>query len=233
MVPTSWFAILGFFAFIAPGVLFDLLYARKQAERRETAFREVGRIALVSTWCTVWAIAIILALGAAVRGIFKSSRDYIVEPRDLILGDRTFIADHLGGFATAGVVFIAVSLLVSRLTFWKLHGKDPGRVTHVSNWRKLFRDDAPSGTYPLARVRMQNGTSWVGRIVHYSPDLEVADRELVLGPPLAVKAAAGPACDLSSDWGRVVLSGAQIESITVRYLRAGACDPAAGTNGAG
>jgi hypothetical protein len=227
MVPTTWFAILGFFAFIAPGLLFDLQYAQKRAERRETAFREVGRIALVSTWCTAWAIVLTISLGTVVRNAADSSRKYIPEPRDLILGDRIFIADHLIGFASTGVMFIAASLLISRLTFWTLYRKDPGQVTHVSTWRKTFRDDAPSGTYSLARVRMQNGTSWAGRLIHYSPDLEAVDRELVLGPPLAIKTQTGSASSLSNDWGRVVLPGSQIESIAVQYVRAPAGDPAA------
>lgn len=218
-MPTTWLALLSFFALVAPGIFFDLLLSRKQAERRETAFREVGRVILVSTWCSAAAIPVALGVGAALRAWVPTGHDWVPTARDLIAGNRIYIADHVAGLALVGVTFVIIALGISALTFWGIHKNDPGQVSHVSTWRKVFRDDAPAHTYPVVRVKLQCGTSWSGRVAHYSPDLEIVDREIVLSAPIAMKSAEGESYELPTDWGRVVLRADRIESIAVQYVQ--------------
>jgi hypothetical protein len=65
-------------------------------------------------------------------------------------------------------------------------------------------------------VRLAGGAVYLGQVVHYTADLEMADRELVLGPPLFSKIGDKPLAPIP-DAGRVVLAGSQIESIGVEY----------------
>lgn len=219
MMPTTWLALLSFFVLVAPGVFFDLLLSTKQAERRETTFREAGRVILVSAWCSVLTIPVVLGVGAALRAWAPKGQDWVPTARDVIAGDRTYLADHLAGLAVIGALFVATTLGISALTFWCIHKDDPGQISHVSIWRKVFRDDAPSDTYPMVRVKLQCGTSWTGRVAHYSPDLEIIDREIVLSPPIAMKTANGPSHNLPAGWGRVILRADRIESIAVQYVQ--------------
>lgn len=219
MIPTTWLALLSFFALVAPGVFFDLLLSRKQAERRETTFREAGRIILVSTWCSVVAIPVVLGVGAALRAWIPNGPGWVPAARDVIAGDRSYLADHAAGLALMGALFVATTLGISALTFWCIHKDDPGRISHVSMWRKVFRDDAPSDTYPVVRIKLQCGTSWTGGVAHYSPDLEIVDREIVLSAPIAMKTLDGQTRVLPAAWGRVILRADQIESIAVQYIQ--------------
>lgn len=219
MIPTTVLALLSFFALVAPGVLFDLLLSKKQAERSETAFREAGRVVLVSVWCSLVSVPVVLGAGAALRAWARNGRDWMPTARDLAIGERAYLADHLVGISLLGVLFIATSLGVAKLTYWAVYRDDPGQVSQVSVWRKVFRDDAPSGAYPLVRVKMQSGTSWSGRVAHYSPDLETADREIVLSSPIAMKGPSGKSTELPGKWSRVILHADQIDSITVQYQK--------------
>lgn len=217
MVPTTALALLSFFALVAPGLFFDLLLSKKQADRSETAFREAGRVVLVSAWCSVVSAPIVLGVVKALRTWVPSGRDWVPSARDLVIGERTYLADHIAGLSLMGVVFIVASLGVSKLTFWVIYRDDPGQVSQVSVWRKVFRDDAPSGAYPFVRIKMQSGASWTGHVAHYSPDLEIADREIVLSSPVAMKDSSGKSSALPKEWSRVVLRADQIESIAVQY----------------
>ncbi|MGN7157878.1 DUF6338 family protein [Dietzia cercidiphylli] len=217
MIPTTALALLSFFVLVAPGLLFDLLLSKKQAERSETAFREAGRVVLVSAWCSLVSVPIVLGVGAALRAWAPNGQDWVPTARDLVIGERVYLADHLAGISLTGVLFVATSLAVSKLTYWVIYRADPGQVSQVSVWRKVFRDDAPPGASPLVRVKMQSGTSWSGRVAHYSPDLEIADREIVLSSPIAMKGPSGKSNELSGNWSRVILRGDQIDSIAVQY----------------
>lgn len=210
MVPTSWLTVLAFFAFVAPGVFYDLLHAGKFADRRETIFREVGRVVLVSTWCSAAALLVVTGLIWVAR-LSGAGRDFLPVAREMILADKAYVADHTSGLATVSGVFVLCSLGISWLTFAVVYRGDKGKITRRSTWTKAFRVDAPIGSYPLVRVRLQSGTSWVGRVADFSADLELADRELVLSPPLAIKVD-GVNRSIQGT-GRVILRGEQIESI--------------------
>lgn len=67
-------------------------------------------------------------------------------------------------------------------------------------------------------VKLKNGSTWAGRVAKYSPDPDLADRELVLEPPLAArKDSTVDIKPLNAKWTRVILSGPEIVSIAVSY----------------
>lgn len=48
MIPGTWLAVILFLIVIAPGLFFDLLGTRRRVAVAESAFREIGRVALGS-----------------------------------------------------------------------------------------------------------------------------------------------------------------------------------------
>ena len=62
------------------------------------------------------------------------------------------------------------------------------RIREVSLWHQLFTLNLPNeSTIPQARVKLKNGSVYVGLVVDYTPDFEMANREIVLGPPFYSK----------------------------------------------
>jgi hypothetical protein len=88
----------------------------------------------------------------------------------------------------------------------------------ASTWHAVFREHTPAGLVPFARIRTRSGTVWAGVVYEYSPNLEVADRELILGPPLASSTTNTSFKALPAVWQRVVLRHDEIEWIAVKYI---------------
>ncbi|WP_194860501.1 DUF6338 family protein [Dietzia sp. SYD-A1] len=212
MAPTSWLTLAFFFAFFAPGIFFDLLRNKKLPNRDESIARESTRAILVSTWCSAVSIAIVAIIVAIVRAL---NQELLPSPRETLGADKGFILDNFVALAPLSASFVVFSLITSCLTYKIAYRNEPGRISQQSTWTKAFRGDAPEGSYPLVRVKMTSGTGWTGRIAHFSPDLSRDDRELVLAPPLSTKS--GDNVRELANWGRVILPGDQIESISVQY----------------
>ena len=156
MVPSNWLTLLGFFALVAPGVYYDLRRSAKFAERRETTFREISRVVLVSTCCSAVALPIVLAVGSALRTWTKS--DFWLTPRDLVLANHAYVGDHIVSIGIGLLVFVATSLGVSEVTLRIASRKAEARISHASTWTKAFRDDCPQAvsythlTLPTKRI---------------------------------------------------------------------------------
>lgn len=90
-----------------------------------------------------------------------AGRDLLPVAREVILANKAYVADHASGLATVSGVFVLYSLGVSWLTFAVVYRGDKGKITRRSTWTNEFRVDAPVGSYPLVRVRLQSGTSVV------------------------------------------------------------------------
>ncbi|WMN02161.1 DUF6338 family protein [Rhodococcus erythropolis] len=216
MTISTWFAVLAFFLFVAPGLLYDLASAKKRIKRPETAFTEISRTALVSTVCSLAALGL-LAIVSWITGICG------VHPLPnlpaLIRGGTVYIADHLGEVVFAAALGLALSLGISYLGYWYIHRGEPSDIDYISAWRSVLRDDRPTPTTPVhVMVKLKNGSTWAGRVAKYSPDPDLADRELVLEPPLAArKDSTVDIKPLNAKWTRVILSGPEIVSIAVSY----------------
>jgi hypothetical protein len=59
--------------------------------------------------------------------------------------------------------------------------------------------------------------TYIGQVGHFTADLETADREIVLVPPLYVKRPDSQLKEMPFEWQRVVLSGASVDSLIVQY----------------
>lgn len=220
-MPSSWLGLVLFFLFVAPGLLFDLLADRRRALVKESAFREVGRTILAS-----------VAFGLA--GLAVATGAYLLWPA-VFADPLGLVGTGAGAYVTSSAQHVTASLGLQTViafcavgvTHLVLRARTGARLEPTSAWYRVFRERLPGGHVPLARIRTKSGTVWVGVVHDYSPDLEVVDRELVLGPPLMSSREGRAPKVLSSDWQRVVLHHSEIESITVMYVIAPGTVPAA------
>ncbi|MBE1500491.1 hypothetical protein H4696_007591 [Amycolatopsis lexingtonensis] len=213
MIPSTWLAVVLFLIVVAPGLFFDLLGARRRVEAAESAFREIGRVALGSLGFTL--VTLLLLLG--VRWVFPR---LLFDPKSLILGGSAYLAEHYGQV----VLTIVAATVVSHAFAFGLHkwlARRQGETYRkISVWGKAFRDGVPPGHAVFVRVRLSSGLVYTGQVENFTADLPMADRELLLRKPLAAKLDADSALSPLPDvYDRVVLRGSEIDVISVEYRR--------------
>lgn len=238
MTPTTWLTILSFFFFIAPGLLYDLLAANKRVKRRESAFTEVSRVALVSTLCSASAFILVAGVAAATRAWWNWK--LLPDPPALIKQGSAYFADHFILVLASFVVLVTVALFFGWLAYRCIHvcGAETQRrnsvISYDSAWREVMllrqppipetEPSPPSRAHVYARVTMKDGAIWAGRVLTYSPDMEVVDRELVLTRPLSFRAkpnsttgTRGPWQEVEKEYVYVILKDAEISYIAIQY----------------
>lgn len=218
MVPSSWLTVVLFLLLVSPGLLFDLLAMRRRTGAVESAFHETSRIVLASLGFTVVALAALAIVGALAPGLMP-------DPKGLLDPNGTYPVDHwpavVGALAAeAGIAHGAVLL-----THWVLARRGGARIRPVSAWTALFRRDVPAGHHAYVRLRLAGGVVYAGSVLSFTSDLPLADRELVLGPPLYSKTGDRPLTPLPADYARVLIRGAMIETMAVEYRATAQGDP--------
>ena len=93
------------------------------------------------------------------------------------------------------------------------HGEN---IVHGSAWTRVFRLDRPIDHELYVLATLASGAVWSGRVLSFSPDLELDHRELV-GVPLSTETASGDMADGPDDFQRIVLRATEISSLAVMY----------------
>ncbi|MDO3648673.1 DUF6338 family protein [Nocardia mangyaensis] len=232
MTPNTWLGIVGFFFFVSPGLYYDRKTALKRMKPPESTFAEISRVALVSTVCSV--PAVLLLSGFAAVCAWRRWK-ILPDPAALLKQGTSYYADN---FVRVSVTFLAAAVLAvvsAELLYRWVHRNDKGTITFESAWRAVLQVDAPGGTVPHARISMKDGSVWTGEIAHYSRGTEVADREIVIAPPITRKpkpnqngprAEAGKFPDV---YERVILKDTEIAYIAVKYEPDRNTSPSTGT----
>ncbi len=210
MIPTTWLAVLLFLITVSPGMLFDLLGARRRVGTAESAFREISRIALGSLAFTGIATLVLVGVRAIAPQLF-------LDPRGLILGGNIYLADHY----TQVLAVIAAEAVVAHALAFSLHKyfarRDGETIRKVSAWSQAFKHDVPAGHAVYARVRLTDGVVYTGQVAKFSADLPLEDRELLLAPPLASKIGTGTLTSLPATYQRVIIRGPSVDVVAVEY----------------
>jgi hypothetical protein len=196
---------------IAPGLLFDALQQRRRPGQSESAFRETNRVLLSGVLFTSVTMMLLVGVRAFLPDLFPDPGEWLRHPVKYVRREYATIA------AFAGTQLIVSLLLAIGAHFLLVH-KSRARIEAVASWFYTFRTACPPGTSPGVRVTLDDGTVFVGKVYSYTPtDAPVAERELVLGPPLWIKRPGAPVAPLEPDRQRVLLIGDRIRSITVSY----------------
>ncbi|WP_431230469.1 DUF6338 family protein [Paenarthrobacter nicotinovorans] len=211
-MPTSWTALLLFLLVVVPGLAFDVFSQRRRPNADESVFREASRVVQASIWLAAPGLGLALVLFQAVSDGAMPRWGKIIggEGRYLEENDwRLLLAVAAYLIGSVGAAFVA------DLVLRRMHG---GTLTSThSQWRQAFRKDRPEGAQTFVRITMTSGERWAGLVAHYSADLEVGGRELILREPI-LGAKAGSDDFLQVDGlGALILKGDNIDAIQVFY----------------
>lgn len=210
MVPSTWLSVLFFLLLIAPGLVFDLLAERRRAGADESAFREASRVALASTAFSGAALAV-LATARALKP------EWMPDPRRLLGDGQEYLTDEYRLVLRALLIQVAIALVLALVTHAILAKTRGASIRQRSAWSSVFHHELPPGKQAHARVRMTDETVYIGRVAHFTANIEHADRELVLAPPLFSKTKDGTLKDVPDEWQRILVRGDQIAALSVQY----------------
>jgi hypothetical protein len=213
MQPTTWLGVLLFFLLVAPGFLFDLLSDKRRVMSAESTFREISRSILASTIFSSISVALFTLIGMEATRVVPDFHSLLEQPNEYISKHyRLLIFDLILELILA----CGSAWIWHRILFWRAGGK---AIYQISTWRQVFRRDAPEDHYAYVRIRMDDDTVYMGTVEHYTPDLEIADREIVLSFPIMSKTGTNPPSEVPRNWQRVIIKGASIKVISVEYRR--------------
>jgi hypothetical protein len=210
LVPTTWLAVLFFVLVVAPGLLYDLLSEQHRLRAGESAFREASRTVLASLIISTLSVVILVAIRLA-------QPRWMPDPNSLFSGTGNYVTSHYRLILRTLLLEGIIALTIAAGFHWIRTRRIRARLRPVSTWTRVFREDCPDGFLPHAQIRLSNGMTYIGQVGHFTADLETADREIVLVPPLYVKKPDGQLKDMPPEWQRVVLSGASVDSLVVQY----------------
>lgn len=222
-MPTTLTAVVFFFLLAAPGLVEDLLRAKRVAFREnESTFREIGRTVLASA-VYVGVVTLIVLLVAASTPYFTwegLSQDF--ETR--VMAGRFNLPLVLTGML---IVLLACVLPWLRHKWlqqsWFKKGTDAQAMFESATaWDQLLRSWVPAGHQPLARVTMEAGT-YRGMVHSYTQANQVNDRELVLRAPIFLETNAGLR-PVHSNWALISFPAEKITSLSVAMLPSDAMD---------
>lgn len=224
-MPTSAFSVLVFILAVAPGFYYELVRGRRYTRTKESAFYEASRAVVASVVIGVFAGALAFLFWL-----------YILSPEDppdvaaLLKRDPQYLGVHARQLTASLAVYLVTSFLFVHI-WMKLHGVldrtkarftwlSPGVTSSHSLWTEVLQSRAPNGHISVARVQMKSGGVWVGPVLAFSTEHELADRELVLHAPILHADSENPTALAATTLRSVILRGPEIEMIAVEaYAR--------------
>jgi len=204
--------VLFFVVLVAPGLLFDLLAERRRVGAPESAFREASRVVLASLVFSGLGLAAVVLVRTLEPG-------WMPDPDRLVAEPHQYLVEHYRLLLAALLLIGSVALGAAGLAHWLLGRKYGSGLRTLSSWRKVFREERPAGTVTHVRVRLTNGTLFIGKVAGYTADLDLSDREIILAPPLFSNTSGQELTALPVEWQRVILPASSIESVVVQYKR--------------
>jgi hypothetical protein len=140
------------------------------------------------------------------------------DPRRLLESGNSYVQTHYRLILQALLLHVSLALTAAWGWHTYLARKQGGAtIRPVSTWTQVFKRDCPKNHDAYVRVRLEGGVIYSGLVAHFSVDLEVDGRELILAPPMASKTGEHPMTPLPQQYQRVVIRGSTIEVIAVEY----------------
>lgn len=215
MIPETIGAVFGLLLIIGPGLVFHNVREHYRPTAERSALHEGASIALAS-----------LIFTAGVAGVLALGRlrwpDLIADPRLLLVEGKQYVAAELPLVSASILTLVLMSTGLAAIAALAWFRRSGGGNIHPNStgWYELFRNHAPKNANSMLRVRLADGTEYRGLLAFYSANILPAERELALGPPLFIKRPGegdfSPLPD-GGAWRRVLISGASIDALWVRY----------------
>lgn len=212
MLLNSATAVVAFVVFVAPGVVWSWLAERRRAALPRSSAVEAGLLAVTSVAFSLPALLTTFGI------IWVFDRD--LSSVDSWLTGDTPTARRVAGAAGTLVVLLVLSLLLVAVVYRTVGPKLLGarRLNMVSAWTDVLDESCPEGCEPMAELRLKDGSTVRGIVGPYTRDHELADRELILGPPIVHEHEGKLTFGLRPSPDRLVVSGLDITSMSIRYL---------------
>jgi Family of unknown function (DUF6338) len=214
MIPQTLAAVIAFLFLVAPGLTYELLRERRWPSRAESGFREASRVALASLLFSIVAI-LLLCLARIVapkllpdpEGWFQLGKEYV--RRNYTVVSAAAISELI---IACGLALVAAIYLPSR--------HPAGKIAHVSAWFNVMREWRLPDEEVIAMVTLDDGDRYVGLVKSYSPELQLADRELVLQGPMVYQGVDdGDAVEFGRQWAFMVIPASSIKYLALAYRK--------------
>lgn len=208
MIPTTVGSLVSFLLLLAPGILWELLRARRQPGVKQTALVELSRIVLFSLVATATSVAILFWVWS---DLYRAPMNDGQWPNSL----SSAVPYILAVATTSGGACLVVGAL--GLVLRLFGGKS--RIKGVRVWHQAFvewkKADSES---PYLIVEMLSDTTWRGCLKAFDSDPEDSQRSIALGPPLSRKRPQdGGFTSKSPRVATVILPEGQIRSIQIAH----------------
>jgi hypothetical protein len=217
MLPSTFLGLLLLLWLVTPGFLFNLLAARRRILRPASTFEEITRVVLASVlFSTLAGLLVAVGLALIPRRGFHLGRAINSGPPYL----RQHYLWVAGLLAAQVVVACLLALLANWILKWQMRrstGRSAPRLKAESAWTPLL-SAAPEGTSAHVWLKLRGGVELRGKVVAFGHEIDVADRELVLGTPLEMRSGAQEKPH-ELLWQHLVVEGGDIESLAVKYVR--------------
>ncbi len=214
MFPDSISAVVGFLLVVAPGLILEAVREHRRPTADRSAFREASGVALASLVFGAIALAVLW-------GVRQARSSVLPDPVAWIQQGSKYSAAHLWAVVLFFLGWVTLASLAALFGGLLLFKESDARIDpHTTAWFELFRRQVPDGTFPIARVILEDRSEYLGEVIYYDANLITGEREVVLGPPLWHKTEAEvkfKPFPPEEGWRRVALPGARVLAVWVRY----------------
>jgi Family of unknown function (DUF6338) len=210
VIPQSVAALAGFLLLVAPGLTYELLRERERPTIEASTFREASRVALTSLVFTTVSLLVLIALAS----IFPS----LLDLDGWIDGGDRYVKEHYRVFGGAVVAQLVISCGLAVGASAVINGGLRVRNRPVSAWYRTLYEKAPADTIPFLTVALNDGTRYSGRLVRSSIDHKIADRELVIGPPILYQHSPDADPVPLEELEALILQATSITSVGITYV---------------
>jgi hypothetical protein len=212
MIPGTFGTTLTFLAFVAPGLLFELLRERRRPSSEESAFREASRIALAS-------LAFTLTTSLVMLGVRQLAPRMIADPSAWLLEGRLYLKDHFTLAMSSVLVELLIAMSLAAAVDSLLRRSPHGRIRAGGIWFHQFRVRCPDGATPWLHVRLADETEIWGFLGDYTTDERLSERELTLfGPRLTYRRKGSQQDEELDAWSSICVRGDSISWMKVTYV---------------
>jgi len=205
--------VAGFLALVAPGLIYDMLWRSQRPAALESAFRESGRVALLSVLCH-GAASLLLIAAQAVSGwrILPDIPSWILEPPAYVAREWPVVLRFAFLQPSAAIVLAVLSYLA-------LYGGRRGPIEPYSIWYRVFLAERPPQSRPYVSIRIDDDSVVTGYLATYTSDEGVPAGAISLEEPLSVHYRGEPEPKpVLVDWRRLIVPYSRIRSVFVTYV---------------
>jgi hypothetical protein len=220
MIPSGISTVIAFVLFIVPGLLWELLYERRNPELDESAFREASRVALVSTPFSILSVGLVLAFAAGLN------LHWIDLLSKWVISGKPQSGEAITVLALMTLAELAVASLLVATAWWRLADDlyGPKRTIIRRNAWDFALGHRDATKEAFATVRTSDGFEFRGKVLGYSNDLKMADREISLGTPISSRKLGEAFVTMTET--NVVIASSNIVAISSLYVPKGVAEAA-------